>query len=154
MKAIAVSILALALTAPAFGAGDKAMKMEELPPAVQKAIRAQVATTGATIKKTSMELENGKTNYECESVLANGKRQDFDVNPKGRLGEVEDEVSLSEVPAPVKTRIDKATATGAAIQELVSVTVNGKIVGYEATVIKDGKKREFAMHPDGSPRKD
>jgi uncharacterized membrane protein YkoI len=154
MKAIAVSIFALALAASTFGAGDKVMKMEELPPAVQKAIRAQVASTGATIKKTSMEVEDGKTNYECESILATGKKQDFDVSPAGKLGEIEDEVLLADVPAPVKARVDKARAAGGTIKELVSVTMNGKIVGYEVTVVKDGKKREIGMNPDGSPRKD
>ena len=154
MKTVAISIFALALTASAFGAGDKVLKMEEVPPLVQRVIRAQVASTGATIKKTSMEVEDGKTNYECESALANGKRQDFDVSPEGKLGEIEDEVSLMDVPAPVKARVDKATAAGATVKQIVSVTLGGKIVGYEATVIKDGKKREFAMNPDGSPRKD
>jgi hypothetical protein len=130
------------------------MKMEQLPPAVQKTIRAQVASTGAMIKKTSIEMENGKVNYECESVLANGKKQDFDVSAEGKLGEVEDEVSLADVPAPVKARVEKATAAGATVKELVSVTIDGKIVGYEAAVMQTGKKREFAMNPDGSLRKD
>jgi hypothetical protein len=154
MKVIAVSMLALALTSSAFAVGDRVMKMEELPPAVQKAIHAQVASTGAAIKKTSMEIEGGKTSYECETVRANGKKQDFDVSPDGKLGEIEDEVALADLPAPVKARVGRATATGANIKELVSVTMNGKIVGYEAAVLKDGKKREFAMNPDGSPRKD
>jgi hypothetical protein len=153
MKAIAASMLALALSSSAFAA-DKVMKMEKLPPAVQKTIHAQVALTGATIKKTSMEMEDGKINYECQSVLANGKTQDFDVNAQGKLGEVEDEVSLSDVPAPVQAEVEKATAGGATLKTVVSVTIDGKIVGYEATIVKAGKKKEIGMNPDGSPRKD
>jgi hypothetical protein len=114
----------------------------------------QIAASGATIKKTLVEVEGGKTNYECQSVRTNGKKQDFDVSPAGKLGDVEDEIALTEVPAPVKARIDGATAGGGTIKELVSVTVDGRIVGYEATIVKNGKTKGIEMNPDGTLKKD
>jgi len=154
MKGTLVSFFALLCAVPALAMSEKPVKMSDLPSAVQKAIHDQVAVTGATIKKTSVEVEDGKTNYECESVRPNGKKQDFDVSPEGRLGEVEDEVALTEVPAPVKERVDKATTGGGTIKELVSVTVHGKIVGYEASVVTNGKTKGYEMKPDGTPTKD
>lgn len=154
MKRTLVPIFALLFALPAFAVSDKPVKLADLPPVVQKAIHDQVTATGATIKKTLVEVEDGKTNYECESVLPNGKKQDFDVSPEGKLGEVEDEVTLADVPAPVKATVDKATAGGGTIKELVSVTVDGKIVGFEASVVKNGKTKSVEMHPDGTPKKD
>jgi hypothetical protein len=154
MKRILIAFVALLCTVPALAMSEKPVRMSNLPPAVQKAIHDQVAATGATIKKTSFEVEGGKTNYECESVRPNGKKQDFDVSPEGKLGEVEDEVALTEVPAPVKATVDKATTGGGTIKELVSVTVDGKIVGYEASVTRNGKTKGYEMKPDGTPTKD
>lgn len=154
MKAATISFLALVLAAPAFALPEKPVKFSELPPVVQKTMNEQVAATGATIKKTLVEVEDGKTNYECQSVRVNGKKQDFDVSPEGKLGEVEDEIALTDLPAPVKAKVDQATASGGTIKELVSVTVDGKIVGYEASIVKNGKTKGIEMNPDGSSKKD
>jgi hypothetical protein len=154
MKLTQLLMLILLCAVPAFAISEKPVKMTELPPAVQKAIQAQVASTGATIKKTSVEVENGKTNYECESVLPSGKKQDFDVSPAGKLGEVENEISLAAVPKPVKASVEKATVGGGTIKELVSITVDGKIVGYEASITRNGKTTGYEMNPDGTPKKD
>jgi hypothetical protein len=154
MKSVAIPFLAFALAAPAFASAEKPVQFNQLPPAVQKTMHEQVAATGATIKKTLVEVEGGKTNYECQSIRTNGKKQDFDVTPEGKLGEIEDEIALTVVPAPVKARIDGATAGGGTIKELVSVTLDGSVVGYEATIVKNGKSKGIEMNPDGTPKKD
>jgi len=153
MKKTFAPLLALAFATTAFAA-DKAVQFSELPPAVQKTMQQQVASTGAKINKTLVEVENGKKNYECESILANGKKQDFDVDPEGKLGEIEDEIQPSDVPAPVKAKIDKALANGGKLKELVSITLEGKITGYEASITTNGKTKGFEMNPDGTAKKD
>ncbi len=147
------ALLPLAFALTAFAA-DKSVSFAELPSAVQKTMQKQVASTGARINRTLVEIENGKKNYECESVLANGKKQDFDVDPSGKLGEVENEISMSEAPELVKATINKSLAKGGKLKELVSITLNGKITGYEASVTANGKTRSFEMNPDGTTRKD
>ena len=153
MNKTLVPILALAFAATAFAAA-KTVPFSDLPAVVRETMLKQVAMTGAKINKTLVEVENGKKNYECESILANGKKQDFDVDPEGKLGEIEDEIQASAAPRPVKAKIDKALAGGGKLKELVSITLNGKITGYEATVVTNGKRKSLGMHPDGSAKKD
>jgi len=152
MKEPLVSLLALAFAVTAFAA-DKIVPFSDLPAAVRETMLKQVAKTGAKINQTLVEMENGKKNYECESILANGKKQDFEVDAEGKLEEIEDEIQASEAPAPVKARINKALASGGKLKELVSITLNGKIVGYEASVTTNRKTKAFGMNPDGSPKK-
>lgn len=153
MNMMLATPLLLVFTATAFAA-DKVVSFSELPPAVQKTMQKQVASTGAKISKTLVEIENGKTNYECESIRANGKKQDFDVDPEGKLGEIEDEIQPGEAPAPVKAKVDKALSKGGKLKEFVSITLNGKITGYEVSITSNGKAQGFEMNPDGSMKKD
>ncbi len=147
------ALLAALSVAPLFAAPEKTVAMNSLPPAVRKTIEAQVASTGAKVHKTTVETESGVTTYECESVLANGKHQDFEISPDGKLGEVEDTAELTSVPAPVKASIDKATAGGGTIKELVTITRDGKLTGYGVTVAKAGKWKETVLNVDGTEKK-
>ena len=113
----------------------------------------ETQATGAKIKNTLVEIEDGKTYYECESILANGKTRDFLVDPQGKVSEVEDEVEESEIPAAVKAVVDKAAAGGGKITKLEAVKKDGKITGYEASVVKNGKKTGFELNPDGTSAK-
>jgi uncharacterized membrane protein YkoI len=147
MKSIAIAAFAVT----ALLAADKPIKFKDLPPVVQKAMLKEAA--GAKIKNTLVEIEDGKTFYECETIL-NGKTRDFLVDPQGKVTEVEDETELDEVPTPVKSAVQKVAAGGGKITKLESVKQDGKIIGYEATVVgKDGKKTGMEMNVDGSLKK-
>ena len=146
-------ILAPTLLVGALFAADKPIKFSDLPAVVQKTMTNETKTTGAKIKNTLVEVEDGKTYYECESVLANGKTRDFLVDPRGKIYEVEDEVGESEIPAVVRAALDKATAGGGKITKLEAVKHDGKITRYEATVVKDGKTTGLALKPDGTRAK-
>jgi hypothetical protein len=146
-------LLALALSVATLAAADKPIKFSDLPSIVQKTMTNETQATGAKIKNTLIEVEDGKTYYECESILANGKTRDFLVDPQGKVYEVEDEVEEGEIPAAVKAVVDKAAAGGGKITKLEAVKHDGKITGYEATVVKNGKKTGLELNPDGTKAK-
>lgn len=146
-------IFGIALLSAALYATDKPIKFSDLPAVVQKTMTKETQNTGAKIKNTLIEVEDGKTYYECESILANGKTRDFLVDPQGNVYEVADEVEEAEIPAAVKAVVDKAAAGGGKITKLEAVKHKGKITGYEATVVKDGKKIGLELNPDGTKAK-
>ena len=147
MKPIVVTTFAALAFLQTF-ATDKPMKLSDMPLVVQKTIREQ--TRGATIMGTLTEIENGKTFYECESLL-NGRTRDFLVDKTGVVVEVEDQVSLEEVPNAVKRVVQRA-ASGGKLTKLERVK-RGAEITYEAAVIKNGKKTGMELQPDGSPIK-
>ena len=147
---IVLAVTAFSVTAFAH---DVPIKFSDLPPAVQKTMLKETQATGAKIKNTLIEMEDGKKYFECESVLGNGKTRDFLVDPQGNVSEVEDQVEESEIPEPVKAVVDKTAADGGKITKLEAVKKNGQITGYEASVVKNGKKTGLEMNPDGTSAK-
>jgi len=131
-------------------AGERQLKFERLPAAVQTAAKEQ--TKGATIVGASTETENGKTTYEVETT-SNGKTRDLEFDKTGALLVSEDEVDLDSLPAAAKAAIQKRAA-GGTIAKVEKVTA-GSAVSYEAAIrTKAGKKTEFGVNPDGSPHKE
>ena len=145
---VATACLAL----PVFAA-DTPIAFDKLPAVVQKTMLRETKATGAKIKNTLIEMEEGKKYYECESILANGNTRDFLVDPQGKVYEVEDEVEENEIPGMVRTVVDKAAAGGGKITKLEAVKHDGKIIGYEATIVKNGQKTSLELKPDGSSAK-
>ena len=79
--AVIIVIVVFALGAVA---SKKAVKMKDLPPAVQKAVQEQ--TQGAELKGLAKEVEKGKTFYEAET-LVNGRARDLLFDDAGALVE-------------------------------------------------------------------
>jgi uncharacterized membrane protein YkoI len=130
-------------------AAPKSLDLKTLPPAVQNGIQAE--TKGATIKNISKEVEDGKTQYEVETTV-NGKSRDLTFDSAGTTIEIEQEVTLDSIPAPVRAAIEKKTA-GGKITKVETVT-RGKTTTYEATfTTKAGKTSEVAVNADGSVAK-
>lgn len=127
---------------------EHAVKMKDLPPAVQKAVHEQ--TQGATVKGVSKEVEGGKTLYEVETV-ANGKTRDLILDSAGVLVEVEQEVDLASIPGPAKTAIE-TYAKGGKINKVETLT-KGDVVLYEAAVRKGVKNSEVTVSADGTVQK-
>ena len=131
----------------AFGQGKLALK--DLPPAVQKTIQATLK--GGEIKAISREKEGGTTQYEVESIL-NGKHRDFNIDTKGNLLVMEEEIGIDSVPPAAKEAILKKVGTGKL--GMVEVLTEGGETFYEAAyTTKAGKKAEVAVKADGSPKK-
>ena len=144
-----VTIPLLFLAGHAFGA-ERRVKMENLPPAVQRTVREQ--SKGATLRGLAEEVENGKTYYEAE-LQVNGHNRDVLIDTAGSVVEVEEEVALDSVPAPARAALEKHAAKGK-IVGVESVTKANSIVAYEAKIKMAGKTSEFSVSPDGAPTKE
>jgi hypothetical protein len=131
-------------------AAEKKLKLEELPAAVQAAVKEQ--TRNAKLIGLSSEKEKGKTVYEIETKV-NGKSRDLLLDQAGTVVETEEEVDMDSVPAPAKAALQKRSREGT-ISKIEKVTA-GKAISYEATIkTKAGKTVEFAVTADGKPKKE
>ena len=125
-------------------AAEAKVKMSDLPPAVQSAVKEQ--SKGATILNLSKETENGKTEYEAE-LTVNGQHRDISFDSAGNVISVEDEVPLGSVPEAARTAIQKAAGAGA-VRKVELVKENGRTF-YEAAIRKGGKISEIQVDADG-----
>jgi CRISPR/Cas system CSM-associated protein Csm3 (group 7 of RAMP superfamily) len=85
-------------------------------------------------------------------TLLDGKSRDLSFDASGKLLEVEKEVDINSIPAPVKAALERRLA-GGTIRKVESVTA-GSSISYEASVTtKAGKHTEIAVNPDGTPHR-
>jgi hypothetical protein len=144
--------IALAQTIFLFAPGMYALAAEHnvpcntLPRAVQQ--KSKSIVEGATIHACIRDSSNGKTSYELE-LLKNGRSRDLTFDSDGNLLEIEEQVDIASLPQPVAAAIQKAAA-GGHVGKVESLTRGGTLIGYEATVTHNSKRREVAFHPDGS----
>jgi hypothetical protein len=132
------------LTISAF-AQERKIERSQLPPAVEAAVAAQ--SQGATVRGFSEEKEKGQTYYEAE-LMVNGHSKDVLMDPQGNVVEVEEEVAIESLPAAVRDGL-RAKAGSGRLGKVESITKHGKLVAYEARVIRNGKKSEIQVRPDG-----
>jgi hypothetical protein len=125
--------------------GEKKIVMKNLPKPVQQTVQAQ--SKGATVLGISKEIEDGQTFYEAE-MKVDGRSKDILIDAKGALVEIEEEVNLNSMPAPLQAEIRKSLGT-AKLLKLESITKSEKLTGYEAAVEAAGKRSEISMGPDG-----
>ena len=142
-----VSLLTALLIATASIAQERKIKRSDLPPALEATVAAQSA--GATIKGFSVEKKDGKIFYEAEMIF-NGRSKDILIDATGAIVEVEEEVAIGDLPAEVKEGL-LAKAGNAKITKVESLTKKGQLVAYEAHTLKDGKRSEVQVGPDGKP---
>jgi hypothetical protein len=126
-------------------AQERRIEKSDLPPAVQRAADEQ--SKGATVRGYSTEIENGKREYELESMV-NGRSRDVTIAPDGTVLEVEQQVEMGELPASVRDALQAQTGSGK-ITRIESLTKQGKLVAYEAQVRRAGKRSEIQVGPDG-----
>jgi len=147
---LVVIIPSVVLIATSMAMADTPVKMADLPPAVQKAVKEQMA--GATLRGLSKETEHGKTTYEAE-LLVNGAHKDITIDGQGKIIEVEEEMKLTAVPDAARTAIESAAGKSGKVLQVESVTEEGKLVAYEAHIQKtpNGKKSEVRVDANGKP---
>ena len=144
MKPILTSaVLGLTLGVPATGAmaQERVLRREQLPHAVATTIDRE--TQGATIKTFTTEKEHGMTVFEAETVV-NGHGRDLQIAADGTLMEVEEEVALDSLPGKIQGAL-QTKAAGARITKVEALSRRGKLVAYEATTVKGGKKGELQV---------
>src|SRR5580704_4451260 len=112
-------------------AQEKKIQRTDLPPAVEKTVAAQ--SQGATIKGFSQEKENGQTFYEAEMTV-DGHSKDILIDASGAIAEVEEQVALDSLSAPVKDGLQAKAGSGK-IVKVESLTKHDKLVAYEAQVL-------------------
>jgi hypothetical protein len=136
--------LTCAVSAPGW---EKRLQKSDLPPAVQKTAEEQ--SQGATVRGYASEVEGGQLHYEVETTV-NGHSRDVSIAPDGAILEVEEQVELADLPAPVRDGL-RAKAGSGTITKVESITKRGKLVAYEAQVRRAGKHSEIQVGLDGKP---
>jgi uncharacterized membrane protein YkoI len=124
---------------------EKAVKMNDLPQAVQATIREQ--SKGGAIRGISQEKRSGQTVYEVEFETG-GRVREALIDQAGKVVEIEDQITLDSLPPAVKTEIVKQAAQGKLLL-VASVTKDNVIVAYEARVQLGGKVSEIRVGADG-----
>jgi hypothetical protein len=151
MKQTLLALLTVVAISGFAGAAAKSLQVKDLPAAVQKTV--QDTLKGGEIKNISKEVEKGVTQYEVETMLG-GKHRDFNVDAKGKLVVVEEEVDIAGIPAAARTAIEKKVA-GGKLGTVESVNKGDGVTLYEASYTsKTGKKGAVLVKADGTETKD
>lgn len=150
MRILATYLLVAALCGFA-QAKEKTLELKSLPPAVRASIQANLK--GGEIKTISKEKEDGVEQYEVESRL-NGKNRDFNVDSSGTLLVVEEQTTLSDIPAPARAAILKKSS-GGKVTSVETFSKPGQPMMYEASYTNAaGRKREVLVKADGTETKE
>ncbi len=126
---------------------ERKLKRSELPTAVQKTVDQE--SQGATIRGYSSETDNGQLEYEV-AMTVRGHNRDVTIAADGSVMEIEEEVALDSLPAPVRDGLKQLAGQGR-ITKVESLTKHGAIVAYEAHVRTGTKRSEIQVGPDGKP---
>jgi uncharacterized membrane protein YkoI len=140
MKALCAMTLAFGTLC----AADQKIKLQDMPPAVQQAVKEQ--SKGATVRGYAKEVEDGKTSYEAE-LTVNGRAKDISFSADGKVLAIEETVPLASIPAPARAAIQKIAGAGK-VNKVESVTEEGTI-NYEAAITKGGKRSEVKVNAEG-----
>jgi uncharacterized membrane protein YkoI len=144
MRSLVVNGMVLGCVLAA-GAQDRKIVRKDLPAAVAATIDQE--TRGATIKGYSTEKEHGRVTYEAETMV-NGRTRDIEIAQDGRVNEIEEEVDIASLPAKVQHALNAKAADGR-ITKVEALTRAGRLVAYEATMVKNGRHSEFQVTPNG-----
>jgi uncharacterized membrane protein YkoI len=127
-------------------APETKVKLQELPPAVQEAVKAQ--SKGATVRGFSKEVKDGRALYEAE-LSVKGRTRDLTFDAQGRIVSDEQQTTLSDIPAAARAAIQKAAAGGKLT--LVEKVIEGSSTSYEGHFTKAGKEGEIKVDANGKP---
>lgn len=143
-----IQFLALAsavafVTADAYGKETK-MTVESLPASVRTA--ATSAAGKGKIQSVTSEMEGKHMTYEV-AVTDGGHKYEHKFSADGKLLESEEAVAAADLPAPVRTALEKAAGSDK-ILETVRVTAGDKKF-YEADISEKGGVREVKVSEEG-----
>ena len=126
---------------------EKKLKRSELPAAVLKTVEQE--SQGATVSGYSSEMDHGQLVYEV-AMRVRGHGRDVLIAADGSVLEIEEEVALESLPAPVRDGLTQLAGAGT-ITKVESLTKRGILVAYEAHVRTGAKRSEIQVGPDGTP---
>lgn len=146
LRTLSVALVGLSFAVGAIAA-EKKLSKADLPAPVQKTAEEQ--SKGATVLGYSSDREDGKLEYEVKMTV-DGHSKAATIAPDGSLIEIEEQVSMDNLSAPVKAGL-LAKAGKGTIRKIESLTKHGTIVAYEAQVYTVGKHSEVQVGPEGKP---
>jgi len=126
---------------------EKKIMRSDLPPAVERTVVAQSKV--ATIRSFSKETEDGQVRYEV-ALMVDGHSKDVAMDTGGAIVEVEEQVVIDSLPAPVRDGLQAKAGKGKLLK-VESITKHDKLVAYEAQVMTGGKRSEVQVDPGGNP---
>lgn len=126
-------------------AQEEKLEKSDLPAAVQKT--ADRESNGATIRGYSTEVDNGRREYEMETMV-NGHSRDVSIAADGTVLEIEEQVEMKDLPQDVQRTL-RAKAGHGTITKIESLTKHGKLVAYEAQLRSKGNYYEIQVGPNG-----
>jgi len=130
---------------------EKKIERSELPLAVQKTVAEEKG--GFSVIGFEQETENGQTVYEAKLRIPGGFHKtdkSLTIDANGSVIEVEEWISKYALPKAVLQGLSAQAANGK-IVNFKEIARNGQLIGYEAKVMKDGKKSKVKVGPDGKP---
>jgi uncharacterized membrane protein YkoI len=122
---------------------DAEVDLNEVPPAVQAAIKNLVAND--RLDEIDRTVDDGETAYTA-SIISNGKEHDATFKEDGTL--TDQEMEMSDLPLPVQTAINAITENGK-LQSLERSTENGETT-YIADMNEAGQDRSYTFTEDGT----
>lgn len=120
---------------------DMEMFLEETPPAVKRAIVAEVGK--GRLQKIYRTTEDGETIYDVE--MTKGGVRDFTVDANGEVSGLK--VLLTEMPSAAQKTVRAEVGSGK-LMEIEKATDEGKVI-YEVEMFRDGKSRDFTVGANG-----
>ena len=141
-RVIASIALGLLMTVAA-QANEKKVKLADLPPAVQTSVDSQAA--GNTVTGFTKDTVDGNTLYKANLVV-DGRARVITIAPDGTVSSVQNEIAWESVPADIQTTLTKAAGKGK-LSDFSSVSTDGKIVSYNATLDTKGNKDRISVKP-------
>jgi hypothetical protein len=112
-------------------------------PAAALAMLKKLAA-GAQITTFAEEVEHGSTFYEGSWKAPTGRNMDVLVTPTGDLVNIEEKITIDQVPAAVRKAARKQAGMNASLK-----FEKKTMILYEAKFKKAEKKRELLLTPDG-----
>lgn len=84
-------------------AGTKELSLQELPATIRHAADVALSGLGASFSLTGavLDLDDVLATYEVQATLGDGRRVEVDVEPSGRIEEMEIQINREEIPASV-----------------------------------------------------
>ena len=138
------AVVAALSLAPIALAQEKKIERKDLPPAVEKTVAAR--SQGATIRGFSQEKENVPAQLRSRGNPSTVTAKDILIDANGAVVEIEEQVAIDSLPAPVKDGL-QARAGDGKILKVESLTKKNKLVAYEAVVQSAGKKKKSKSAP-------
>ena len=153
MKTILITSAAIALALPTFaqttGGGDEnAISMDEVPEAAMTA--AQENAMGVEFETVQIDPDNETETYEFSGTKADGMMLEVDVLADGTIEEIEEEITMEEVPQAVSAALDsEASGLEPSFVEK-STREDGATIVYEFEGMLDGQEVDIEINEDGS----